>query len=63
MSKMTITEIEAELYRLQSHTCDGRLTLNPDGSRDPGDHGCRGCARTLELHAMLAAGAAGEEAT
>ena len=50
---MTRTEIEAELYRLQAHTCDGRLTIRPDGKPDPEDRGCRGCARVIELQNKL----------
>jgi hypothetical protein len=50
---MTETEIKAELYDLRSHVCDGRLTLRPDGKRDPGDRPCRGCARRLKLVDML----------
>jgi len=51
---MTETEIKAELFDLQRHVCDGRLTLHPDGHRDPENHGCSGCVRILELLAMLA---------
>jgi hypothetical protein len=50
---MTRTEIEAELYRLLGHTCGGRMTLHPDGTRDQGDHTCYGCSRYIQLSNML----------
>lgn len=60
---MTETEIKARLFEIQGHVCNGRLTIHPDGHRDPDDHGCYGCAEYLrlsnELMAMMAAKAAG----
>jgi len=50
---MTLQAIEAELYRLQAHVCNGRLTIRQDGARDPGDRPCHGCNRVLELQALL----------
>lgn len=45
--------IKAQLYDLQYHNCDGRLTIRADGKRDPDDRPCWGCSRVMELHAML----------
>jgi hypothetical protein len=53
MESMTRTEIEAELFRLQGHVHGGRLTLRPDGTRDPNDHACYGCSRYIQLSNML----------
>lgn len=50
---MTPQEIKAKLYDLQGHLCNGKLTIRPDGKRDPGDRDCTGCARIVELRAML----------
>ena len=50
---LSITEIKAELYTLQGHVCNGSFTVIPDGSHNPGDHGCDGCARTMKLQSML----------
>ena len=52
----TIQEIKAELYDLQYHNCDGRLTIRPDGKRDSEDRSCSGCARTLKLQHLLREG-------
>ena len=49
---MTETEIKAELHDLQGHVCDGRLVI-PQGATWPEYKPCTGCARVLELHAML----------
>ena len=50
MSVDNITKIKAELYDLQSHNCDGNLIVFPDGWEG---HGCSGCARQMELYALL----------
>jgi hypothetical protein len=50
---MTETEIMARLFILQGHTCNGRVTLNPDGKRDPDDKPCDGCSEYLRLTNML----------
>ena len=50
---MTATEIKAELHDLQSHICNGRLTISPDGDRDKDDRSCSGCARILTLQSQL----------
>jgi hypothetical protein len=44
-----IQEIKARLFDLQGHVCNGRLTIGPDGKRDPGDRECSGCAEYLRL--------------
>ena len=53
LEDLNIEQIKAELYDLRGHNCNGRLTLNPDGSRDPGDKPCDGCARSIVLHNQL----------
>ena len=50
---MTEQAIKAELWDINYHNCDGRMTLHPDGTTDPGDHGCTGCARVLALRNEL----------
>ena len=52
-SEEDATAIKAELYDLQGHRCNGRLTLRADGKRDPGDHPCTYCQRVVKLQAML----------
>lgn len=53
MSTDRIKAIKAELYELLYHNCNGRLTLSPDGSRDPNDHGCYACDKIGKLRAEL----------
>jgi len=50
---MTEAEIKAKLYDLRSHTCNGRLTIRRDGTRDPDDHPCDGCTRMIALQNEL----------
>lgn len=50
---MNVQAIKAELYDLQSHVCNGRLTVSPDGRRDTNDRPCTGCSRISELHRQL----------
>jgi len=44
---------KAELYDLVSHTCNGRPTVSPDGSRDTDDQPCTRCARRRVLQYQL----------
>lgn len=53
MSNRDIQAIKAELYDLQGHVCDGRFTVHADGHLDPGNCGCSGCSRILELQHQL----------
>ena len=58
---MDVNAIKAELYDLEFHNCNGRLTVLPAGKRDSKDRPCSGCQRVQKLHAMLReAGRAGE---
>ena len=50
---MNVQAIKAELYDLQSHVCNGRLTVTADGSRDTNDRPCSGCSRIRELQHQL----------
>lgn len=50
---MDTQAIKAELYDLQYHNCNGRLTIHPDGSGDENDRPCSACSRIMELKAML----------
>ncbi len=50
---MDTQAIKAELYDLQGHTCDGRLTVPGDGKWDETNRSCSGCNRIMELQAML----------
>jgi len=50
---MAIEQIKARLFDLQSHSCNGRLTIHPDGRRDPGDRDCSRCSEILRLRNKL----------
>ena len=52
-TQTSIQAIKAELYDLQSHVCNGQLTIRPDGKRDPGDRMCTGCTRIMKLQYVL----------
>ena len=53
IENMTKTEIKAELWTLQYHNCNGRLTIRQDGTRDHNDKSCDGCSRISVLHGQL----------
>ena len=50
---MDVQAIEAELFRLVPHQCNGRLTVSPDGTDDTYSHPCSGCQRIRVLHHQL----------
>lgn len=50
---VTETEIKAELYDLQHHTCNGYLTVNRGMLDWENSKNCWGCRRMLELQGML----------
>jgi len=49
--QLTRTEIEAELYRLQYHNCDGCVVLKSDGAVE--GKLCDKCSRAVRLENLL----------